>query len=382
MCKKFWLLASAALIMASCFSCSSNKSKDADVELEEADSVMTVKYADGFEVSYHPNYRRVLVHDKLSGEGELCIYYLVDNNDVPVPSDGKKIVTPIHSIGITSCTHVGELDVLGLLDKVNCLCGPELLYNEQMRTAADSGKVVNLGDATNVNIERLLAAKPDVLMASVYSMQDENTKRLFEVGLPLLFNNEWMEENPLGRAEWIKLIAVFFNKEQEAHALFNTMEQDYLDTKEAVALVGHKPTIMLGNNYKGTWYMPSGQSYMATLMKDAGAEYFYANDSSLGSLPLSFETVLKNFKHVDLWMNAPVATLKELAEMDERHKLFDPLKNGEVYAFMGKVLPGSMANDYWESGVVHPEVLLKDIVWAFHPEMVPNHTPYYIIKLK
>lgn len=380
--RKSFLLWTLTLFIAVGFLSCKGKENGNEVKLEAVDSVMEVKYAHGFKVSYHHSYKRVVVYDQLTEKGTPFVYYLVDNADTKTPSDGTKIVAPIQSIGISSCTHVGELEFLGLTDKVSCLCNPEYIFHEQMRKAAEEGKVINLGDATNVNIEILLSAKPDVMMTSIYNMQDENIQRLFKVGIPLLVNNEWMEQDPLGRAEWVKLIATFFNEEQHASTLFNAMESDYLNTKEIVTEMGHKPTIMLGNNYKGTWYMPSGQNYMAKLMIDAGADYFYANDSTTGSLPLSFETVLQKFKHVDVWMNAPVATLKELTEMDDRHKLFDPLKNGEVYSFMGRVLPNSMANDFWESGVVHPELLLKDIVWALHPELVPNHTPYYIIKLK
>ncbi|MDO4190592.1 MAG: ABC transporter substrate-binding protein [Bacteroidales bacterium] len=361
--------------------CSGSKSNDKN-EVEAIDSVMTIKHAKGFEVTYHKDYKRVVIKNTFSEQGNLHVYYLVDNQQTPTPTDGEKVTIPLKSIGITSCTHIGELDRLSLLEKISCLCNPEYIYNQQMKERVEGGLVKNIGDALNINIECLLAAKPSMLMMTIYNLQDENIKRITEAGIPVLFNNEWMEEDPLGRAEWIKMIATFFNEENNASLIFDQIEKNYDEIKETVNIVGHKPTVMIGNNFKGTWYMSGGQCYMAQLIKDAGGDYQFANDTSSGSLPLSFEMVLKNFKHTDCWVNAPVTSIKELIEMDERHNLFNPVAIGEVYAFLGKTLPNSMANDCWESGVVNPDIMLKDFVWAFHPEIVPNHTPYYIIKLK
>ncbi|MCQ2349909.1 MAG: ABC transporter substrate-binding protein [Paludibacteraceae bacterium] len=349
---------------------------------EEPDSVLTVKYAKGFEVAYYKDFKCVKVLNPWEKGKYLAIYYLVDNAKTETPTNGKKVVVPIETIGITSCTHIGELEMIGELDKVTCMSGADFAYNAYIRSKAADGSLANIGDGVNINLEQLVATKPTMLMTTFYNVQDENVKRLTNAGIPMIFNNEWTEQDVLGRAEWVKMIATFFGKEQEVCVLFDSLENRYNETREITAQITHRPTIMLGNNFKGTWYMPGGESYMAKLMKDAGADYFYANDTTTGSLPLNFETVLKNFKHTDVWMNAPVTTLDDLFAYDERHKLFDPYQSGEVYAFLGKVLEGTTANDFWESGVVHPDILLMDALWALHPELVPNHEPQYILKLK
>ena len=120
---------------------------------------------------------------------------------------------------------------------------------------------------------------------------------------------------------------------------------------------------------------------MGRLFVDAGADYFYANDTTTGSLPLNFETVLNQFSKADVWLNAPVASLPELLKMDERHRLFTSAQQGNVYGFWARTKP-SGANDFWESAVVHPDLVLKDVIWALHPELLPNYTPIYLIRLK
>ena len=139
---------------------------------------------------------------------------------------------------------------------------------------------------------------------------------------------------------------------------------------------------MAGGNFKGTWYMPSGASYMGRLFADAGADYFYKNDTSTNaSLALNFETVLGNFHDVDVWLNAPTTTLSALMQMDERHGLFRAAREGRVFGFYGRTLPDG-ANDFWESAVARPDLVLKDLIWALHPQLLPDYESTYIIKVE
>ena len=137
---------------------------------------------------------------------------------------------------------------------------------------------------------------------------------------------------------------------------------------------------MSGSNFRGTWYMPGGRNFMAQLFSDAGGNYFYANDTTVGSLPLSFEKVLKNFSESDVWLNCNYASLSELLKADPKHALFRPVKLQQVYNFNKRMLP-SGANDFWESAVAHPDLLLKDVIFILHPELLPGYETFYAQKL-
>lgn len=346
----------------------------------ESDSTLTVKYATGFEVDYFSHYKRVTINNPWAAGETLAVYYLTQNDTVQVPTDGVKLTTPLKRLAVTSCTHYEFLQMLGCLESVVGVCNPELAYNATIRSRFAEGKITSLGDAFNTNTECLLALHPDALMLASYNQQDNNSKRLQASGIPLIYNNEWTESTALARAEWIKLVAAFYDQEALACQLFDTIESNYLQAKTLATNIDHKPTVMAGGNFKGTWYMPGGRGYMAQLFADAGADYLYKDNEETASLPLSFETVLHQFANAEVWLNAPTATMSELLAMDARHGLFTAAKSGEVYGFYARTLP-SGANDFWESGVAHPDLILKDLIWALHHINIEG-APSYINKLE
>ena len=238
-----------------------------------------------------------------------------------------------------------------------------------------------MGDAFSLNVEKTLLLKPEALMMSGYNQTDANVQRIGQAGIPVIFNNEWMETSLLGRAEWIKFVAVFYDKELQADTIFSGIDKRYNDLKIKVQNVTNKPKIMSGNNFRGTWYMPAGRSFMGQLFRDAGAGYFYANDTTTGSLPLNLETVLKNFAETDVWLNVNFSTIDALIKADSKHALFRPAKTGQVYNFNKRLIP-STANDFWESAVARPDLLLGDVIAILHPDLMPDYEPVYTEKLK
>ena len=138
---------------------------------------------------------------------------------------------------------------------------------------------------------------------------------------------------------------------------------------------------MAGSNFRGTWYMPAGRNFMAQLFADAGGSYFYANDTTAGSLPLNVESVLRDFANTDVWLNCNFSSIKELINSDAKHKLFKPVLSGQVYNFNKRLLP-STANDFWESAIARPDLLLSDVISILHPELLPGYETVYANKLK
>lgn len=343
---------------------------------------LEVSYAEGFDIFYTDDYKIVVVYNPW-GDGEIQqTYYLVADSDIKTPSNGIKIVVPVDNIAISSCTHVEFLNLLGQLSTVQAACTPHLIYNSDIRARYVDSKIQSLGDAHNVNLEQLMHLKPDVYFAASYNQQDEQAKRLQQSGVNLVFNNEWTESSLLARAEWIKFVAAFYNKEQLADSIFAGIEKDYIEVSRIAQMADNKPAVMAGGNFKGTWYMPSGASYMARLFADAGADYFYKDETSTSaSFALNFETVLTHFHDADVWLNAPTTTLDALYQMDSRHNLFRSAREGRVYGFYGRTLPDG-ANDFWESAVARPDLVLKDLIWALHPKLLPEYQPIYIMKLQ
>jgi iron complex transport system substrate-binding protein len=218
-------------------------------------------------------------------------------------------------------------------------------------------------------------------MMSGYNQNDPYAVRVSQAGIPVLFNNEWMEKSLLARAEWIKFVSVFYDKEKVADSIFSSIENQYLSIKNKAKSIKNKPNIMAGSNFRGTWYMPGGSSFMGQLFADAGANYYFKNDTTTGSLPLNFEMVLKNFSNTDIWLNCSFLSINDLNIADSKHELFQPVKKQQVYNFNKRQLP-STANDFWESAVARPDLLLADVIAILHPDLMPNYQLVYADKLK
>jgi iron complex transport system substrate-binding protein len=342
--------------------------------------IINLKYAEGFVVQNMDNFRRVVVNNPWQTDLPMAVYYLVTHDSVLTPDDGMKIRVPVSSIAVSSVTQVGFLDALKAVDFVRGSCSPELVYQPDIQQKNINGQLTHLGDAFTINVERTMLLNPSVVMMSGYKQDDPYAERVRKVGIPVVYVNEWMEETVLGRAEWLKFVALLLGKEMKADSIFEIVEKQYLTLKDSVSRAESRPSVLTGSNFRGTWYMPGGKNYMAHMLQDAGAFYYYASDKAKGSLPLNVESVLKNFSNADVWLNANFSSLKEMLEADAKHALFGAVDSGRVYNFNKRLLP-SGANDFWESAVVRPDWLLNDLVHILHPELFPDHELMYYQQL-
>ena len=261
---------------------------------------------------------------------------------------------PMKRLGTMSTVQVGFLYALDAIDCLAAVCNPELIYTPL------KGGEIDLGDSMKPSAERTLQAGLDVLLAVNYGQYDNlEATRLEKLGVFTLYINEWQEHSPLARAEWIRVLGALVGKLHEADSIFNEIEDKYLSLSAKRS--GDGLAIMSGNNFRGTWYVPSGKNYLAYLFKDAGAEYPFYDDERETSIPLTIEETLRYFHDADVWVGAGGNSLAELAELDEKHTWFKAYKEGRVYNWRKQRLP-SGANNFWERGVVHPEEMLEDVI--------------------
>jgi iron complex transport system substrate-binding protein len=359
-------------------SCAPKNAKTEDAQTTDS---LKLSYARGFAIKYFTDYKEVIVYSPWVKGSVYARYYLVKDTKTKTPANGTKVKIPLQTLVATSVTHFEFLSLLGELQTVNGVCSPNIIYNREINKRIGEGKIADLGDNFNINVEKTLQLKPAAVMMSGYNQNDPYAHRVSQAGIPVIFNNEWMETSLLARAEWIKFVAVFYDKEKLADSIFAGVDKRYNDIKAKAAAVKTKPNIMAGSNFRGTWYMPSGRNYMGKLFADAGARYFYANDTTAGSLPLNVETVLKNFSQTDIWLNCNFNSIADLVNADAKHAYFRPVKLKQVYNFNKRLLP-STANDFWESAVARPDLLLSDVIAILHPEVLPGYELVYAQKLK
>lgn len=310
----------------------------------QAENVDGNAYATGF-----------AIEEQADGAVKVVIYSPWEEGTV----QAEYVVTePCTSLVSTSATHVGFLDALEAVDVLVGVCDKPLIYSPSVAQLPD------MGPAIVIEPERVLSSGAEAALLSLYSADDRNAERLAQVGVKVLYFNEWMEQHPLGRAEWIRVMGAFTGKLHEADSVFGEVRRAY---EQQVAQEPTGVSIVSGGSYRGTWYVPSGVTYMGRLFQDAGAAYVYAQDSTNGSIPLTMEQVVMTFGEADVWVGAPARTLFDLADMDERHAWLKAYKTHRVYHFQARTT-ATGGNDFWESGVVHPERILRDLTGILHQD--------------
>ena len=365
-----------AFILA--FSCELQTKKEVDIG-----QTTPLSYATGFTINQQIGYILVQINTpyKNAEKGLRYVLYPRENEKPNIEADAF-IPVPVQSIVCTSTTHIPLLDYLGETTKLVGFPTTDYISSSKMRTRIDSGYVAELGIDNSLNIEKLIELNPDLVMAYTITSDLGQFNKIQEAGIPVLINAEYMELNPLGRAEWIKLAGVLFGKEAKADSVFKGIEKEYLITKEKVSEVNNLPTVMSGSMYSDTWYLPGGNNYAAKLLTDAGFNYLWNQDTTTGFLALSYEAVLDKAHKSDYWIGASNYTsLKEMKEANERYSFFKPYETGTIYSY-NKRIGAKGGSEFLELGYMRPDLILKDLVKIGHPELLPNHELYFYFQLK
>jgi len=347
-------------------------------------SLTTLSYAEGFTVKYVGNTKRVEITHPYQGATSGYQYLLVPKGE-PVPEHAANVNViriPLNSIVCTSTTHIPLLDYLDESDKLVGFPSTDYISSIKTRSFIDAGNVQELGVDKGLNLERLAMLKPDLVMGYTMSADYGQFKKIEELGVPVVMNAEYLEKHPLGRAEWIKFMALFFNKEKEADSVFQVIEKNYLETKALAATETTRPTVVCGIVYGDTWFMPGGENNGSKLLNDAGCHYLWGHDTSSGYLELSFESVYEKAHQADLWIGTgSYATLAEIGATDHRYTKFAPFNNKRVYSSDAR--KGARGgSEYLELGYLRPDIILKDLVKIAHPELLPQHEMYFHKKLE
>ncbi|MFN6089010.1 MAG: ABC transporter substrate-binding protein [Cyclobacteriaceae bacterium] len=366
------------LVVGSLLSCSSKKDS-----ATKSESISLTKYAVGFKVTLVGNSKLIEVKQPYQNATSGYQYLLVPTGEEPPTHDEttQVITVPVENIVCTSTTHIPLLDYINETEKLIGFPTTEYISSEKMRKRIDAGLVKDLGIDKGMNIEMLYTLKPSLVMGYTMTKDLGQLKKIQELGIPVVINAEYLEKHPLGRAEWIKFMALFFGKEKEADSVFAEIEKEYLSTQQLVNEVKTKPTVLSGIVYGDAWFMPGGQNYAAKLLKDAGCEYLWASDSTSGFLQLSVESVYARAKEADLWIG--VGSFKKLEEIkatEERYALFKPFKEQQVYSYDARK-GAKGGSEFLELGYLRPDLILKDLVKIAHPELMPSYDLFFHKKL-
>ncbi len=309
-------------------------------------------------------------------------YYLVrrGSKSVSLKDTTAIIYVPVRKIICMSTTHLAMIAALGEEKSVAGFSGTDFIYNKNFLEMSESGLIEDVGYENSLNSELILKIKPDIVM--MYGVGSESagyTGKIEELGIRTMMNADYLETDPLGKAEWIKLFGVLYCREELADSIFRSVLQSYNDIRDQILrenLV--KPKVLAGLPFRDTWYVSPGNSHLSTLIKDAGGEYLWERTVSSESMPLGLESVYLRSMEADYWINiGAVASKSEIPAIDSRLSTIPAFKSGRLFNNNKRVTPLG-GNDYWESATLSPHLLLRDLASILHPERFgDNELIYY-----
>lgn len=345
---------------------------------------LSIDYARGFSVEYIENATLVTVTNPWPG-AKIDFKYLLKKRASPTPvgyEDYQVVEVPVERTIALSTTFLAFVEELDLLDTLVGFSDLSPVHSHAVLRAARENPTLETGQGPNLQVETVLDLEPGIVFTfATGSFRDAHPK-LIEAGLDVAVVGEYMESHPLGRAEWIKFLALFYNKQEEATRVFTQLENRYLNLAAKTATLQHRPTVISGVPFSGRWFVAGGNSFVARLLHDAGGDYVWKETDHTGSQPMDIELVYERGIDAEFWLNTGIwATLEQAREADPRFLEFRSLQQGNLYNNNKRIkLKGG--NDYWESGMMAPDVILADLIHILNPQLLPEHKLFYYTHLK
>lgn len=309
-------------------------------------------------------------------EADKTYTYLLIEEESKVPGNisyDQKVNIPLKSIVVTSTTHIPSLEALQEENTLVGFPGLDYISSPEIRNLIGSNKIQELGQNESINTETLISLQPEVVIGFAVNGSSKTFTTIEKSGIPVIFNGDWTEESPLGKAEWIKFFGALYDKSEEANQIFEEVESSYLEAKKLAATASDVPSVLSGSMYKDQWYVPYGNSWSAQFIEDANANYLYSETSGSGSIALAFETVLNEGENADFWI-APgqFKSFEQLNESSKHYDQFKAVKNRNVYTYSNTVgETGGVL--YYELAPTRPDLVLKDLISIFHPGLLPDY---------
>ena len=342
----------------------------------------SIKYAKGFDIVEDNGVKKLVIKSAYQNSKEVSEYIIKNKSEKNTPLENT-IYTPIQKIVVTSTTHIPMVELLN--EETSIIGFPYARYvsSEKTRQLIDAGKIKEIGKETSLNTEILLDLQPELVVGYSVSSADKSLTTIQKAGINVIYNGDWLEETPLGRAEWIKFFGVLFDKEKQADSIFKVIEGNYLVAKQIALKSTKKPTILSGAIMsKDIWNLPAGESFVAQFIKDANLNYLWKHTKGKGSLSLSFESIFDKGQNAEYWISPGFFSTKEqLLQSNKIYAEFDAFKNDEIYtSTIKKGKTGGII--YYELAATRPDLVLKDFIKITNPDLLPDYKMTFFEKMK
>jgi iron complex transport system substrate-binding protein len=360
------------------FSCSSL------IEAENQD-VTRNSFAKGFEIIQYPHFTQIIIKNPWQkSQGESFTYILSsDPESLPDSLRSKTIIkTPVNRVIVFSTTHVGFIASLSKSSTIVGVSGKDFISDSTVRSSLEKKECLDIGFAPNIDFESILLLKPDlVFLYGLDPSVSSLVKRLEDAGIKSVLVSEFLEDHPLGKAEWIKFFSVFFESEDSAENIYSEVMQNYEKLKLSCLKQTEKPLVLVGLPWKDTWYMAGGKSFTSKFIEDAGGLYLWNENLNSDFIPLDLESVFQKSVNADIWINiGSAASRSEILSIDPRLSYLPAFQKGMLFNNNLRI-NATGGNDFWESGAVRPDWVLHDLISIFHGDSSVSTDLYFYQKL-
>ncbi len=355
---------------------------------QQNDKVVTIEnnqiqYASGLSIAKYGGFSIITVSNPWPDTNQKFTY-IFKKKHAHLPDSLKSkpsIVVPLQNIVVTSTTTIPFLEILEVEKKLIGFPQTDYISSPKTRKRIAAGFVKNVGQNESLNIEQLIDLNPNLIVTFGINNQNLALNQLEKSGLKVMIQADWMEQSPLGKAEWIKLYGILFGKEKQANAYFNNLVKRYQVAKKLAESAQTRPTVLYGSLYQDRWFLANGNSWAAQFMKDARANYLWANEKGTGATGLSFEKVVEKAKNAQFWITTGTySSTVTLLQSNPNYSIFDAVKTKSVYSFESKIGPtGGVI--FYELSPSNPDLVLKDYIKIFHPDLLPGYKFTFAKKL-
>jgi iron complex transport system substrate-binding protein len=314
------------------------------------------------------------------------LQYKDQNDDLQLKSGNftynfKKNQIPFKKIILLNASMAGYISELEAENLIIGVSSPEYIYSDKIQNLIKEGKIQNVGSDQKYDVEKIISLKPDAIFTNHIASFDNAYQLLKNNGIQVIFLDEYMEQKPLEKTDYIKLFGKLLGKDKEAETKYNEIEKNYNELKQLALKAQSKPIVLANEMYGDVWYMPGGKTSVANFIADANAEYILKNNTEEKALTMSFEEVFAKSNGVQYWVNAGNhASKKEILSLNPFYGKLNVFNKGKIYGVTGK--ERQKANDFFESGIVRADLVLKDYIKIFHPELLPDYLLTYMKELQ
>ena len=342
--------------------------------------IFPLKYAENLTLIQGEGYTEARLRNPWDTTALLRTYILVDK-DKEMPKhlpEGTLVRTPLSKALVYTATHCNLIHELGAVKSIGGICEIQYIKVPEIIEGCKNETIVNAGEGTNPDIEKIIDLHPDALLLSPYENSGGHGQ-VEKLKIPIIECADYMETSALGSAEWIRFYGLLFGREALADSIFAEVEKNYNELKALATSQPVKPRLMCEVKSGSAWYVSGGRSTTGKLYADAGADYVFASYSNAGGVPLSFETVFDKAQDADVWLmkyNHPTdKTYKSLQEDYAPYANFKAFKEKNIYHC------NTAHKKYYEDFPFHPDRVLKDLIKIFHPSLLPEYELKYFSKL-